>query len=254
MCRVLLEQGVELMFGYPGGAIMPFYHALPEYPALRHVLVRHEQAAAHAADGFARASGRPGVCVATSGPGATNLVTGLATAHMDSSPVVAITGQVSRNMIGRDAFQETDIIGITQPITKHNVLVEDVAALADTLREALAIAQEGRPGPVLVDVPKDVQNQKTTYTPGGPAAPARGPGRAPAGDDCPAELSRAARLIGEARRPLIMAGHGVLLAGAYDELRCLAERTGVPVSTTLLGMSGFPESHPLHLGMPGMHG
>jgi len=252
MCRVLLEQGVELMFGYPGGAIMPFYHALPEYPALRHVLVRHEQAAAHAADGFARASGRPGVCVATSGPGATNLVTGLATAHMDSSPVVAITGQVSRNMIGRDAFQETDIIGITQPITKHNVLVEDVAALADTLREALAIAQEGRPGPVLVDVPKDVQNQKTTYTPGAPASPARRP--APDAGGGSAELSRAARLIGEARRPLIMAGHGVLLAGAYDELRCLAERTGMPVITTLLGISGFPESHPLHLGMPGMHG
>ena len=252
MCRVLLEQGVELMFGYPGGAIMPFYHALPEYPALRHVLVRHEQAAAHAADGFARASGRPGVCVATSGPGATNLVTGLATAHMDSSPVVAITGQVSRNMIGRDAFQETDIIGITQPITKHNVLVEDVAALADTLREALAIAQEGRPGPVLVDVPKDVQNQKTTYTPGAPASPARRP--TPDAGGGSAELSRAARLIGEARRPLIMAGHGVLLAGAYDELRCLAERTGMPVITTLLGISGFPESHPLHLGMPGMHG
>jgi acetolactate synthase-1/2/3 large subunit len=252
MCRVLLEQGVELMFGYPGGAIMPFYHALPEYPALRHVLVRHEQAAAHAADGFARASGRPGVCVATSGPGATNLVTGLATAHMDSSPVVAITGQVSRNMIGRDAFQETDIIGITQPITKHNVLVEDVGALADTLREALAIAQEGRPGPVLVDVPKDVQNQKTTYTPGAPASPARRP--APDAGGGSAELSRAARLIGEARRPLIMAGHGVLLAGAYDELRCLAERTGMPVITTLLGISGFPESHPLHLGMPGMHG
>ena len=252
MCRVLLEQGVELMFGYPGGAIMPFYHALPEYPALRHVLVRHEQAAAHAADGFARASGRPGVCVATSGPGATNLVTGLATAHMDSSPVVAITGQVSRNMIGRDAFQETDIIGITQPITKHNVLVEDVAALADTLREALAIAQEGRPGPVLVDVPKDVQNQKTTYTPGAPASPARRPAPDAAGGS--EELSRAARLIGEARRPLIMAGHGVLLAGAYDELRCLAERTGMPVITTLLGISGFPESHPLHLGMPGMHG
>ena len=252
MCRVLLEQGVELMFGYPGGAIMPFYHALPEYPALRHVLVRHEQAAAPAADGFARASGLPGVCVATSGPGATNLVTGLATAHMDSSPVVAITGQVSRNMIGRDAFQETDIIGITQPITKHNVLVEDVAALADTLREALAIAQEGRPGPVLVDVPKDVQNQKTTYTPGAPASPARRP--VPDAGDRSAELSRAARLIGEARRPLIMAGHGVLLAGAYDELRCLAERTGMPVITTLLGISGFPESHPLHLGMPGMHG
>jgi acetolactate synthase-1/2/3 large subunit len=253
MCRVLLEQGVDLMFGYPGGAIMPFYHALPEHPGLRHVLVRHEQAAAHAADGYARASGRAGVCVATSGPGATNLVTGLATAHMDSSPVVAITGQVSRNMIGRDAFQETDIIGITQPITKHNVLVEDIAGLADALREALAIAQEGRPGPVLVDVPKDVQNQKTAYTPSAPVARTRDRARAPAAD-WPAELGRAARLIAEARRPLIMAGHGVLLAGAYDELRCLAERTGMPVITTLLGISGFPESHPLHLGMPGMHG
>nr|MBA2458746.1 acetolactate synthase large subunit [Gemmatimonadales bacterium] len=157
LCRALLEQGVELMFGYPGGAIMPFYHALPEYPGLRHVLVRHEQAAAHAADGYARASGRPGVCVATSGPGATNLVTGLATAHMDSTPVVAITGQVSRAMMGKDAFQETDIIGVTQPITKHSVLVDDVEDLADAVRDAFAAATEGRPRPVLVDVPKDVQ-------------------------------------------------------------------------------------------------
>jgi len=229
MCRVLLEQGVDLIFGYPGGAIMPFYHALPEYAALRHVLVRHEQAAAHAADGYARASGRPGVCVATSGPGATNLVTGLATAHMDSAPVVAITGQVSRNMIGRDAFQETDIIGITQPITKHNVLVGDVSELADRLREALAIAQEGRPGPVLVDVPKDVQNQKTSYTAAASRArPVTGtPAPAPAGNGWASELGSAARLIGEAQRPLIMAGHGVLLADAYEELRCLAERTGM---------------------------
>src|SRR4051794_25183906 len=160
LCRALLQQGVDVLFGYPGGAIMPFYHALPEYPGLRHVLVRHEQAAAHAADGYARASGRAGVCVATSGPGATNLVTGLATAHMDSTPVVAITGQVSRTMLGRDAFQETDIIGITQPITKHNRLVEDVTELAEAVREAFYIAQEGRPGPVLIDVPKDVQNQR----------------------------------------------------------------------------------------------
>jgi acetolactate synthase I/II/III large subunit len=251
MCRVLLEEDVDVMFGYPGGAIMPFYHALPEYPALRHVLVRHEQAAAHAADGYARASGRPGVCVATSGPGATNLVTGLATAHMDSAPVVAITGQVPRNMIGRDAFQETDIIGITQPVTKHNVLVGDVSELADRLREAFAIAQEGRPGPVLVDVPKDVQNQKTGHT-AGAARPGGGSGAPTAG--LAGALARAARLIGDARRPLIMAGHGILLADAYDELRCLAERTGMPVITTLLGISGFPESHPLHLGMPGMHG
>src|SRR2546427_9169994 len=163
LCRALVESGVEVIFGYPGGAIMPFYHALPEYPRLRHILVRHEQAAAHAADGYARASGRVGVCVATSGPGATNLVTGLATAHMDSSPVVAITGQVARAMIGRDAFQETDIIGMTLPITKQNYLVQDVAELAGVVAEALAIAQEGPPRPVLSDVPKDVQNQKTEY-------------------------------------------------------------------------------------------
>src|SRR2546426_7398869 len=160
LCRALGERGVEVMFGYPGGAIMPFYHALPEYPRLRHILVRHEQAAAHAADGYARAGGRVGVCVATSGPGATNLVTGLATAHMDSSPVVAITGQVARPMIGRDAFQETDIIGITLPITKANWLVQEASELGPIVTEALALAQEGRPGPVLIDVPKDVQNQR----------------------------------------------------------------------------------------------
>jgi acetolactate synthase-1/2/3 large subunit len=162
ICRTLLDEGVDVLFGYPGGAIMPLYHALPEYPELRHVLVRHEQAAAHAADGYARASGRAGVCVATSGPGATNLVTGLATAHMDSTPVVAITGQVARSMMGRDAFQETDIIGITQPITKHSRLIEDVEEIEEAVREALYIAQEGRPGPVLLDVPKDVQNQKVS--------------------------------------------------------------------------------------------
>jgi acetolactate synthase-1/2/3 large subunit len=259
ICRVLLEEGVDVMFGYPGGAIMPFYHALPDFPGLRHVLVRHEQAAAHAADGYARASGRAGVCVATSGPGATNLVTGLATAMMDSAPLVAITGQVPRNMIGRDAFQETDILGITQPITKHNVLVPDVEQLAPLLREAFAVALEGRPGPVLVDVPKDVQNQKVEYEAGsrreqrgaaGEVVPARSRRFPPAS----ADLNEAAELIATAQRPLIMAGHGVVLAEAYDELRCLAERTGIPVITTLLGISGFPESHPLHLGMPGMHG
>jgi acetolactate synthase-1/2/3 large subunit len=249
LCRVLLEQGVDLLFGYPGGAIMPFYHALPEYPGLRHVLVRHEQAAAHAADGYARVTGRAGVCVATSGPGATNLVTGLATAHMDSTPVVAITGQVPRAMIGRDAFQETDIIGITQPITKHSVLVEDVEDLADAVRGALEIAVEGRPGPVLVDIPKDVQQAKTEWRDSG-AAGFRGTRAGVPGSS----LSDAIRLIGEAERPLIMAGHGIIQSGAYEELRTLAERTGIPVITTLLGISGFPESHPLHLGMPGMHG
>jgi acetolactate synthase I/II/III large subunit len=249
LCRVLLEQGVDLLFGYPGGAIMPFYHALPEYPGLRHVLVRHEQAAAHAADGYARVTGRAGVCVATSGPGATNLVTGLATAHMDSTPVVAITGQVPRAMIGRDAFQETDIIGITQPITKHSVLVEDIEDLADAMRDALAIAVEGRPGPVLVDIPKDVQQAKTEWRDS--AVAGRRGNRAPMDGF---SLSEAVRLIGEAERPLIMAGHGIILSGAYEELRTLAERTGIPVITTLLGISGFSESHPLHLGMPGMHG
>jgi acetolactate synthase-1/2/3 large subunit len=257
LCRTLVEEGVNLLFGYPGGAIMPFYHALPEYPELRHVLVRHEQAAAHAADGYARATGRAGVCVATSGPGATNLVTGLATAHMDSTPVVAITGQVPRAMLGRDAFQETDIIGITQPITKHSILVEEVEDLADAVREALAVAVEGRPGPVLVDIPKDVQQGKCGGTAvrryDGTTAGARRPSyrRTVVPSDLIAE---AVRLLAGAHRPLIMAGHGIILAGAYDELRQLAERTGIPVITTLLGISGFPESHPLHLGMPGMHG
>ena len=253
LCRALLEEGVDVLFGYPGGAIMPFYHALPEFPELRHVLVRHEQAAAHAADGYARASGRAGVCVATSGPGATNLVTGLATAHMDNTPVVAITGQVARAMMGRDAFQETDIIGITQPITKHNRLVEDVEELAEVVREAFYVAQEGRPGPVLIDIPKDVQNQKGEWRESGEAG-RRGGVASPrdgAGKD---GIAEAAGLIAEAQRPLIMAGHGVLLSNAYVELRALAERTGIPVITTLLGISGFPESHPLHLGMPGMHG
>ncbi len=251
LCRALLAEGVDTIFGYPGGAIMPFYHALPEFPGLRHVLVRHEQAAAHAADGYARASGRAGVCVATSGPGATNLVTGLATAHMDSTPVVAITGQVARAMMGRDAFQETDIIGITQPITKHSRLIEDVDEIEEAVHEAFSVAQEGRPGPVLLDIPKDVQNQKGRWT------ARRTDGRTDRTHrptDRPSDLEEAARLIAAAERPLIMAGHGVVLSGAYAELRMLAEQTGIPVITTLLGISAFPEAHPLHLGMPGMHG
>jgi len=249
LCRTLVAAGVDTLFGYPGGAIMPFYHALPEYPGLRHILVRHEQAAAHAADGYARASGRVGVCVATSGPGATNLVTGLATAHMDSSPVVAITGQVSRAMIGRDAFQETDIVGITLPITKQSYLVQDAAELADVVLEAIAVAQHGRPGPVLIDVPKDVQNQKLEFAPSVGAQHAAPLPTAP--DD---GVGRAAALIAAAQRPLLMIGHGVILANAYAEVRALAEKTGIPVITTLLGISAFPEGHPLHLGMPGMHG
>ncbi|HET6795921.1 MAG TPA: biosynthetic-type acetolactate synthase large subunit [Gemmatimonadales bacterium] len=254
LCRALLEQGVEVLFGYPGGAIMPFYHALPEHPGLRHVLVRHEQAAAHAADGYARATGRAGVCVATSGPGATNLVTGLATAHMDNTPVVAITGQVSRAMMGRDAFQETDIIGITQPITKHNRLVEDVEELRAAVEEAFFVAQDGRPGPVLLDIPKDVQNQQGSWEDGKRESCRRSAQSQPLPPVSAALLAEASCLINSAQRPLIMAGHGIILANAHAELRMLAERTGIPVITTLLGISGFPESHPQHLGMPGMHG
>ena len=269
LCRTLVECGVEVIFGYPGGAIMPFYHALPEYPKLRHILVRHEQAAAHAADGYARASGRVGVCVATSGPGATNLVTGLATAHMDSSPVLAITGQVARSMIGRDAFQETDVIGITLPITKHSRLVQDASELVAVVTEALAITQEGRPGPVVIDVPKDVQNQKTEYRepqhPRDPRARARGqragargqpltPGASPGSPGLEDAIRQAAGLIATAERPLLMLGHGVILGDAYADVRALAEKTGMPVITTLLGISAFPDGHPLHLGMPGMHG
>src|SRR5207302_7723690 len=210
LCRTLLDAGVEVLFGYPGGAIMPFYDALHGHPALRHILVRHEQAAAHAADGYARASNRVGVCVATSGPGATNLVTGLATAHMDGSPVLAITGQVARPMLGRDAFQETDVVGVTAPVTKYNALVRDVAELADVVREAMAIALEGRPGPVLVDVPKDVQNQKAEYEPQAiRSARVRRAADRPLNDDALREL---ARLIAAAERPVLMIGRGIIVS------------------------------------------
>ena len=254
LCRTLVDAGVEVLFGYPGGAIMPFYDALHGHPGLRHILVRHEQAAAHAADGYGRAGNRVGVCVATSGPGATNLVTGLAAAHMDGSPVLAITGQVGRPMLGRDAFQETDVVGVTMPVTKHNVLVRDVEELADDVREAMAIAMEGRPGPVLVDVPKDVQNQKAEYR--SRPHPLRRSGERtaapePADDAATREV---ARLIAQAERPIMMIGRGVIVSGAYAEVRELAERTGMPVITTLLGISAFPQAHDLHLGMPGMHG
>lgn len=250
MCAALAAEGVDVLFGYPGGAIMPFYDALYTYPGLRHVLVRHEQAAAHAADGFARITGRVGVCVATSGPGATNLVTGLANAFMDSIPIVAITGQVSRPALGKDSFQETDVIGVTMPVTKHNILVESVEDLGPAIHEAFAVARAGRPGPVLVDVPKDVQMERTSYRSCHVAPPLP----CCATLDLQHRLRHAARLIDAAERPVILAGHGVILSRAYDALRRLAERTGTPVATTLLGLSAFPESHPLALGMPGMHG
>jgi len=245
MCEALRNEGVEIMWGYPGGAIMPFYDALPEYD-IHHVLVRHEQAGAHAADGYARATGKVGVCIGTSGPGATNLVTGLATAYMDSAPIVAITGQVSRAFIGHDSFQETDIVGITLPVTKHSFLVNSAAELGDVMHEAFHIARSGRPGPVLVDVPKDVMLEEAEYN---PAVRPEQPPRGGQGD-----YDRAGSLIDRARKPLILAGHGVILAEAYDELRSFAERTGIPVIATLLGLSCIPESHPLYLGWPGMHG
>jgi acetolactate synthase-1/2/3 large subunit len=254
LCEALVREGVELLYGYPGGAIMPFYDALTSYPKLHHVLVRHEQAAAHAADGYARATGKVGVCVATSGPGATNLVTGLATAYMDSTPVVAITGQVARPFIGRDAFQETDVLGLTQPITKHNFLVERVEDLADIVHEAFRLAQGGRPGPVLIDVPKDVQFAKTLYRPSASVTSFEYFQATRVSRPAPEAIARATALIAHAQRPVIMAGHGVILSRAYEELLAFAEKSGIPVITTLLGLSAFPETHPLAIGMPGMHG
>jgi acetolactate synthase-1/2/3 large subunit len=245
--EALVREGVEVVFGYPGGAIMPTYDAMPAYP-VRHVLVRHEQGAAHMADGYARASGKVGVALATSGPGATNLVTGIATAMMDSSPMVCITGQVGSTLLGSDAFQEIDITGITLPITKHNYLVTRAEDVAPVLREAFHIARSGRPGPVLVDITKDAQQGKARLEEG-PAPRQRKPHHAPE-----LALRRAVALIDAAERPLILAGQGVLKAEASELLRQFAEKTGIPVTATLLGLGGFPASHPLSLGMMGMHG
>ena len=250
--EALVREGVEVVFGYPGGAIMPAYDAMPQYP-IRHVLVRHEQGAAHMADGYARASGKVGVAIATSGPGATNLVTGIATAMLDSSPVVCITGQVTSSLLGSDGFQEIDITGITLPMTKHNYLVMHAAEIAQTIREAFHIARSGRPGPVLVDITKDAQQELADAAPPqGPLWPherALGARRVLA-----SELERAAELIDAAQRPIIFAGQGVIRAGATEHLLAFAERSGIPVSQTLLGLGGFPATHPLSLGMMGMHG
>ena len=239
------------MFGYPGGAILPVYDALLASP-IRHVLARHEQGAAHMADGYARASGRVGVVLATSGPGATNLVTGLATAMMDSVPLVAITGQVSSTLLGTDAFQEVDVTGITLPITKHNYLVRRACDIAPAIREAFALARTGRPGPVLVDITKDAQNELTSarWEDAKPFRHLRH--RAP---EVPqAQLDRALAMIQASRRPLILAGHGVILSGAVQALRDFAEKAQVPVASTLLGLGAFPTDHPLSLGYMGMHG
>ncbi|MBI4911397.1 MAG: biosynthetic-type acetolactate synthase large subunit [Acidobacteria bacterium] len=247
----LVREGVDTVFGYPGGAILPAYDAMLGYP-IRHVLVRHEQSAAHMADGYARASGRVGVVVATSGPGATNLVTGLATAMMDSSPVVAITGQVGSALLGTDAFQEVDITGITLPITKHNYLVTRAADVAPALREAFAVARSGRPGPVLVDITKDAQQGLAELDWEG-AVPSRHLRHIPPFPD-EKELAAAAELINAAHRPLILAGHGIQLSGARAEVLSFAERGDVPFAITLLGLGAVPATHPLSLGMMGMHG
>ena len=251
LCESLLREGVEVVFGLPGGAILPLYQTLPEYPQLRHILVRHEQGGAHAADGYSRVTGRPGVVWATSGPGATNLVTGIATAQMDSVAMVAITGQVSRAAIGSDAFQETDTTGITLPITKHNYLVMHASDIPRVIKEAFYLASSGRPGPVLVDIPKDVFTEMGEYE---IPEDVNLPGYDPTLEGHPNQIRKAAQLIGEAQRPVILAGHGNIISGSYDELRELAEKAQIPVITTLLGISSFPEDHVLSVGMPGMHG
>ena len=246
----VVREGVEVVFGYPGGAIMPTYDAMLDYP-VHHVLTRHEQGAAHAADGYARASGKVGMAMATSGPGATNLVTGIGTAMMDSSPIVCVTGQVAAHLIGGDAFQETDVTGITLPITKHNFLITSADQIAQTVREAFYIARSGRPGPVLIDICKNAQIEKTdfVYPEELQLMGYRPPDHAPLAD-----LEEAAELIRQSERPVILAGHGVLKSGAMEELRNFAVKTQTPVAMTLLGLGGLPASHPLSLGMMGMHG
>ena len=248
----LVQEGVKYVFGYPGGVILPLYDALPEYPSIHHILVRHEQGAAHMADGYARASGGVGVALATSGPGATNLVTGIATAMLDSVPVVFLTGQVSSKLIGYDAFQEVDVTGITLPITKHNYLVTDIHELAHVIREAFYIARTGRPGPVLVDISKDVLQGSCEWAP--ELTPIRLPGYRPDLRPGAKSLQQAVEMINEAKRPVILAGQGVLASGAMKELREFAEKTRTPVALTLLGLGALPANHPLCLGMMGMHG
>ena len=249
--EVLAREGVEVVFGYPGGAIMPAYDALPA-SRIHHVLVRHEQGAAHMADGYARASGKVGVCIATSGPGATNLVTGIATAMLDSIPLVCITGQVSSTLLGSDGFQEIDITGITLPITKHNYLVTRAEDLAHALREAFEVARSGRPGPVLVDITKDAQQATVPFR--WSDEPVRLPGVRPACRLTQEQVEHAASFLDQAKRPLVFCGHGVIRAGATEVLLRFAEKTGIPVASTLLGLGAFPASHELSLGMMGMHG
>ena len=251
MWECIVKEGVKQIFGYPGGANLPIFHHMTEYP-IYNVLPRHEQGAAHMADGYARASGKVGVALATSGPGATNLVTGIATAMLDSSPVVFFTGQVSSHLIGFDAFQEVDVVGITMPITKHNYLVTDVRELTKTIREAFYIARSGRPGPVLIDIPKDVQNASIDWE--YEDTPIQLPGYKvdpPIKSD---DLEKAVEMINNAKRPVILAGQGVLLSGAMQELLQFSEKTLTPIAVTLLGIGSVPASHLLNLGLMGMHG
>jgi acetolactate synthase-1/2/3 large subunit len=251
MWECILKEGVKEIFGYPGGQNLPIYHHMTEYP-IRHILPRHEQGAAHMADGFARASGKVGVALATSGPGATNLVTGIATAMLDSSPIVFFTGQVRSQVIGFDAFQEVDVVGITMPITKHNYLVTDVRDLTRTIREAFYIARTGRPGPVLVDIPRDVQGEVIDWE--YDDSPIQLPGYKPDPPLRAQDLEMAVEMINKAKKPVILAGHGVLLSGAMQELKDFAEKTQTPIALTLLGIGAIPSTHPYNLGLMGMHG
>lgn len=250
LVQSLIDEGVEVIFGYPGGQALPIYDAL--YDAdIRHILTRHEQGAVHAADGYSRASGRPGVCLSTSGPGATNLVTGIANAYMDSIPLVALTGQVATAMLGKDSFQEADITGITLPITKHNYMVKDINDITTVVKEAFYIATTGRPGPVLIDIPRDISVGLSEYKRG---CPVTLPGYKPVLEPDIKQVSKVVQAILEAERPIIYAGGGVISSGAHVELKELAEKMLIPVSTTLMGLGGFPGDHPLSLGMLGMHG
>ena len=249
--ETLTRLGVDVIFGYPGGAILPTYDPMIDYP-VHHVLVRHEQGASHMADGYARASGKVGVTISTSGPGATNLVTGIATAMMDSSPIVCITGQVPSHVIGSDAFQETDVTGVTLPVTKHNYLITSVEEIAPALKEAFYVAQSGRPGPVLVDIAKDAQVASMDFE--WDDSHVQLPGYRPELSTLPEEIQRSVEMINTSARPLILAGQGVIQSGAMDALMKFVEKTNIPVTPTLLGLGGFPASHPLNLGMMGMHG
>ncbi|MBI3946223.1 MAG: biosynthetic-type acetolactate synthase large subunit [Armatimonadetes bacterium] len=247
----LLREGVEVVFGYPGGAVLPLYDALYDAP-VRHVLARHEQGAAHMADGYARATGKVGVCIGTSGPGATNLVTGIANAHMDSIPIVALTGQVPTFGIGKDSFQEADIFGITLPIVKHNYLAKDGRDLPRVIHEAFHIASTGRPGPVAVDLPRDVTALPVEYEP--VTGPVEIRSYRPTTQGHPLQIARGAQLIAASSRPILYVGGGAIHAGCHQEVRQLAEKLGIPVTTTIMGKGAFPETHPLSVGMLGMHG